>query len=183
MICVPSVGTMMTFYKVITSSLVLLKFIADGEPMRLVILGSGTAIPTVDRSSPALALVTDGGPVLLDFGPGTLRQLRRAGIPHHAIHHIFIAHFHPDHAAGLIHLLFATRNPVILSKRNPFSIAGPLGLSSLLDELQHAYAPALSLPPGILQVTELDPLEREMLSHPHFKVFCAHAKHSPESLA
>jgi ribonuclease BN (tRNA processing enzyme) len=151
--------------------------------MQLVLLGSGTAIPAVDRSSPALALFTDGRPVLFDFGPGTLRQLVRAGIPHHAIHHIFVTHFHPDHTAGLIHLLFATRNPAILSKRHPFSIAGPPGLSSLLNDLKSAYAPVLDLPPDILKIMELDPREQEPVAYPHFQLFLAHTNHSPESLA
>jgi ribonuclease BN (tRNA processing enzyme) len=102
--------------------------------MELIILGSGTGQPLVDRGSPALALLLDERPVLFDMGPGTLHQLSRIGINHDKIRHIFISHFHPDHTADLIHFLFATRHPPILEKRDPFMITGPQGFKDFLKK-------------------------------------------------
>ncbi|MBW2615942.1 MAG: MBL fold metallo-hydrolase, partial [Deltaproteobacteria bacterium] len=65
--------------------------------MELIILGSGTAIPLNHRASPSLALVIDGQLILFDMGPGTLRQLTKAGLNHEDIRRVFITHFHPDH--------------------------------------------------------------------------------------
>ena len=82
--------------------------------MRVIILGSGTGMPLNDRGSPSLVLIMDGEPVLFDMGPGSLRQLKRAGINPQDIRHIFLTLFHPDHTVDLISFLFATQNPSIL---------------------------------------------------------------------
>ncbi|HEJ83073.1 MAG TPA: MBL fold metallo-hydrolase, partial [Desulfobacteraceae bacterium] len=112
----------------------------DGRAcMKAIILGSGTAIPLNDRGSPAIVVVIDGKPVLFDLGPGTLRQLTRAGINYEQIEHIFVTHFHPDHTGDLVHLLFASRNPAVLRRRRPFKVAGPPGIARLIADLQAAY--------------------------------------------
>ncbi len=107
--------------------------------MKLIILGSGTAIPLHDRGSPSLILLIEGSPLLFDIGPGTLRQLTRAGISYEKIERIFLTHFHPDHTSDLIHLLFASKNPAVLKRRRPFVIEGPSGLSELINALQNVY--------------------------------------------
>jgi len=53
--------------------------------MDVIILGSGTAIPLNDRGSPSIAVVVDGRHILFDMGPGTLRQLTRAGIDYERV--------------------------------------------------------------------------------------------------
>ena len=73
--------------------------------MDIIILGSGTGLPLVDRASPAFALLLEERLALFDVGPGTLRQLSRAGIPYNRIGDIFITHFHPDHTADFGHFL------------------------------------------------------------------------------
>ena len=122
--------------------------------MKLIVLGSGTAIPLHDRGSPALILLIEGHPVLFDMGPGTLRQLTRVGISYEKIERIFLTHFHPDHTADLIHLLFASNNPAVLKRRRPFVITGPSGLSGLINALQDAYNTWLTLPPEMMRVEE-----------------------------
>ena len=87
--------------------------------MKVIILGSGTAIPMNDRGSPSLALFVDDRPILFDMGPGTLGRMARLGIGPEKIEKIFLTHFHPDHTADLIHFLFACRNPEILKRRSP----------------------------------------------------------------
>ena len=57
--------------------------------MKLVILGSGTGIPMEDRASPSIALIDGYGAILFDMGPGSLRQLAKAGICHENIQQIF----------------------------------------------------------------------------------------------
>ncbi|MCF8063142.1 MAG: ribonuclease Z [Deltaproteobacteria bacterium] len=120
----------------------------------ILVLGSGTAQPSVDRASPAFILRCRGETTLIDLGPGTLRQLARAGIHHSAVDQILVSHFHPDHTADLIHFLFATRHPPVLAARTPFRIAGPVGLSSLLDALKQAYGRWIDIPGDILSVLE-----------------------------
>ncbi len=151
--------------------------------MEIIILGSGTGIPLVYRASPSLVLLHGALPVLIDMGPGTLRQLARVGINHDKIGHIFITHFHPDHTADLIHFLFATRNPATLEKREPFVIAGPQGLREFLHKLQKAYGKWLNLPPEIMALEELDTRKPEKRGYENFHMVSQPVKHTPHSLA
>ena len=41
----------------------------------VIVIGSGTGVPSLNRASPAILLKTKNTFVLLDSGPGTLRQL------------------------------------------------------------------------------------------------------------
>ncbi len=151
--------------------------------MELIILGSGTGMPLSYRASPSLALIVDGELLLFDMGPGTLRQLTRAGLNHELISRIFITHFHPDHTADLVHLLFATRNPTILSRRAPFAITGPVGITEFIQRLKMAYPGWISLPSEIMEIQELDINEMVPRDYPNFRILTRPTNHTPNSLA
>ncbi|HUU39953.1 MAG TPA: MBL fold metallo-hydrolase, partial [Desulfatiglandales bacterium] len=107
--------------------------------MKLLILGSGTSVPLPQRASPSIAVFIEDRFVLLDIGPGTIRQLAIAGLKHEEIDYIYISHFHPDHTADLIHFIFATRYPPILKNRKPVTIIGPEGFSRFLSLMKRPY--------------------------------------------
>ncbi len=151
--------------------------------MNVIILGSGTAIPLSDRGSPSLAVVIEGNPILFDMGPGTLRQLTRVGLSHERIERIFLTHFHPDHTADLIHLLFVANNPAVLKRRRPFVIAGPSGLAGLIADLQGAYHHWLDLPPEIMMIEELGMGKNVRRDCGNFTVITSPTNHTPNSLA
>jgi ribonuclease BN (tRNA processing enzyme) len=151
--------------------------------MELIILGSGTGQPLVDRGSPSLALLLDERLVLFDMGPGTLHQLSRIGINHHKIKHIFISHFHPDHTADLIHFLFATRHPPILEKREPFMITGPQGFRDFLKKIQKAYGKWLTIPLEIMELEELEIQKTDRRAYEAFDIISQPVRHTPQSLA
>src|SRR6185503_6994475 len=73
---------------------------------RIVLLGTGTPSPDPERSGPATAIVVNGTPYLIDFGPGVVRRIAAAaqkGVPGLAvlnITHVFLTHLHSDHTAG-----------------------------------------------------------------------------------
>ena len=151
--------------------------------MELIILGSGTSIPLIDRGSPALAVMIDNTPVLLDMGPGTLHQINRAGLDFRQIRQIFITHLHPDHTADLIHFLFACRNPGIIDQRSPFTLFGPTGLRDLIRDLQHAYPDWLTLPSELMTVYEIATGRNTQMDFPGFKLISGPAEHTRYSLA
>lgn len=151
--------------------------------MNLIILGSGTGVPMADRGSPALVLTSMARPVLFDIGPGTLRQLIRVGIPHRRIGHVFITHFHPDHTADLVHLLFATRNPQVLQGREAFSLVGPKGLKALQEGLESAYGDWVRIPGRIMTTDELENGRDDQRSYPGFRIRSRPIPHTPHSLA
>jgi ribonuclease BN (tRNA processing enzyme) len=152
--------------------------------MEMILLGSGTGIPLNYRASPSLALINiDAHPILFDMGPGTLRQLTRAGIGHEGIRRVFITHFHPDHTADLIHLLFVTRNPAIFKTRKPFVITGPRGIKEFIQRLQEAYGDWISLPPEMMTIEEIDIGINPERDYHNFKLKVQSTKHTSESIA
>lgn len=151
--------------------------------MRLILLGCGTGIPSADRASPSLVLLMEGGPVLFDMGPGTLRRLADLGIPFEQISRVCFTHFHPDHTADVIHLLFATRHPSVLDRRKPFKIIGPRGFRNFLKAIEKAYSPWLVLPPELLAIEERDTGALEESSCKNFRLATQPVSHTPHSLA
>jgi ribonuclease BN (tRNA processing enzyme) len=151
--------------------------------MELIILGSGTEIPLSHRASPSFALMVEDELILFDIGPGTLRQLAVAGLNHGRIRRVFITHFHPDHTADLVHLLFATKNPTLIHKRGPFTITGPTGTREFIQHLKMAYPEWISLPPEIMEIQELDPRQRILKNYPKFKLSTGPANHTSNSIA
>jgi ribonuclease BN (tRNA processing enzyme) len=151
--------------------------------MDLIVLGAGTSIPLTYLASPSLAFLINDRYSLLDLGPGTLRQLAKAGINHKNIDRVFITHFHPDHTADLIHLLFVTRNPSVLKIRKPFSIIGPNGLKDLIENLRNTYGNWLDIRSDIMLIRELDILSYEKIDFGDFYLTSKSVNHTPQSLA
>ncbi len=74
-------------------------------PIEITILGSGSAIPTLERKHPAILLKYEGDYLLFDCGECTQLGLQKAKISPMKIKRIFITHWHADHFAGLIPLI------------------------------------------------------------------------------
>ncbi len=151
--------------------------------MQLTILGSGTSIPLSYRASPSLMLNVDGDILLLDMGPGTLRQLARAGISNTLIDHVLFSHFHPDHTADLIHFLFVTRNPNIFDKRKPFMLSGSTGLKNMIDKLQKAYPGWLEIPEDMMTVEEFSNSGVSVKTYRKYTVSTYPVNHTESSIA
>ena len=151
--------------------------------MQLTILGSGTSIPLSYRASPSIMLNIDNDILLLDMGPGTLRQLARSGTGSNSIDHILLSHFHPDHTADLIHFLFVTRNPDIFDKRKPFIISGSNGLKNLIEKLRLAYPRWLEIPEDKMTIEEFSNLELTEASYNKYSVSSYPVEHIESSLA
>ena len=151
--------------------------------MQLTVLGSGTSIPLTYRASPSLMLNVDGNILLLDMGPGTLRQLARSGLNTNSISHILFSHFHPDHTADLIHFLFVTRNPSIFDKRKPFLLSGSTGLKTLIDRLQSVYPGWLEITGDKMTIEEFSNTEATVNSYEKYTVSTFPVDHTASSLA
>jgi ribonuclease BN (tRNA processing enzyme) len=150
--------------------------------MELIILGSGTSVPLADRASPSFAIFIEDQFLLLDIGPGAVRQLAIAGLKYQDIDYIVISHFHPDHTADLIHFFFATRYPPILDKRKPFTIIAPEGFNRFLKLLKKPYGTWLDLPAGLMKIEELETAAKETREFDRFKIYSAPVNHTPQSI-
>jgi len=106
--------------------------------MHITILGSGTCVPSLERSS-ACIKVTDGTTtVLLDSGPGSLRQLMRAETEINDIDLVCYTHLHVDHTADFVPLLFASKYAPLPRTRDLAIMAAP-GFRDFYDRLTYAY--------------------------------------------
>ena len=93
--------------------------------MKVTILGSGTAVPSLQRNSAGVLIQENEINTLVDFGYGNLRQLLNLGITYHDIDRIFFTHNHPDHMCDLIPFLFGSRYQLDARKKDLEIVAGP----------------------------------------------------------
>ncbi|MBI2530180.1 MAG: MBL fold metallo-hydrolase [Candidatus Diapherotrites archaeon] len=69
--------------------------------MELVVLGSGTCVPNLNRSESAYVINAGKHQLLFDCGAGTKRRLADAKIDYRKIDYIFLSHSHNDHINDL----------------------------------------------------------------------------------
>jgi len=92
------------------------------EPINIIFLGTGSAVPSLRRRHPAILFHYGSNYMLFDCGEGTQLQLQKARVSPMKIKRIFITHWHADHFAGLLPLI----ETLHLSRRkNPLEIYGP----------------------------------------------------------
>jgi len=126
--------------------------------MRIVFLGTGTAIPLKERRCAGIYLESEGRRILLDMGVGVLGRLAEAGIDYLSLSAIFITHFHPDHILDLFAYLFALRNPDY-PRQKPLYLFGAKGLKELLEKMNQIFS-GWFLPRGYELILEELPLKR-----------------------
>jgi ribonuclease BN (tRNA processing enzyme) len=109
---------------------------------QLVLLGTGTPNADPDRSGPAVAVVVNGQPYLVDFGPGVVRRAAaaaRKGVTALAVSNLktaFATHLHSDHTAGLPDLILT---PAVLDRHAPLELYGPKGIKDMARHILAAY--------------------------------------------
>ena len=112
---------------------------------KIVMLGTGTPNPEPDRSGPALAIIVDDTPYLVDFGPGVVRRAAamtpRFGGDIEALsmknlNVAFLTHLHSDHSAGLPDLILT---PWVEGRDQPLQLYGPEGIADMASHVLQAY--------------------------------------------
>jgi len=98
--------------------------------MKIVLLGTSSAVPTLTRGLSATALIRGGDVFLFDCGEGTQLQLMRSGVKRSRIHSIFIGHLHGDHLYGIAGLLSTLH---LYGRETPLNVFGPEGLRNFLN--------------------------------------------------
>ncbi len=119
---------------------------AQGAPAtartRIVLLGTGTPSPDPDRSGPATAIIVNGTPYLIDFGPGVVRRLAAASrkdMPELSAVNVrvaFLTHLHSDHTAGYPDLILT---PWAVGRTHALEVYGPKGLKDMTRYILKAY--------------------------------------------
>ena len=144
----------------------------------LIILGSGTGIPSLRRGSPGLVLISENSNVLVDSGPGTLRRMLEIGVTYQDIDLLLYTHIHPDHISELVPILFACRY-TDLPRKKDLVIFGSPGFKEHFNELKKLYWPWIEPPSYHLTI-------RETLETPlpfnKLKIFSKPMAHMSESV-
>jgi len=122
--------------------------------IELIPLGTGTAVPSLDRSSSACLLRVSGLNVLIDCGGGTVRRLLEAGVTYHDIDLLLLTHLHPDHTADLVPLLFACRYHTDPRVR-ALTLVGGQGTEKFLGQLDATFGRHLFSSYYDLTITEV----------------------------
>ena len=112
---------------------------------QVVMLGTGTPNPDPERSGPAVAIVVNDTPYLVDFGPGVVRRAAAMspawggpveGLEVDRLKHAFLTHLHSDHTAGLSDLILS---PWVLGRDEPLELYGPDGIDEMASHVVDAY--------------------------------------------
>ena len=119
--------------------------LAPSDITQVVMLGTGTPNPDPERSGPAVAIVVNDTPYLVDFGPGVVRRASAMspsyGGPMPALEiknlrYAFLTHLHSDHSAGLSDLILT---PWVLERAQPLELYGPDGIEEMAAHVLEAY--------------------------------------------
>lgn len=115
---------------------------------QIVMLGTGTPNADPDRSGPAVAIVVNDTPYIVDFGPGVVRRAAAAqkkgvkGLAMPNLTRAFVTHLHSDHTLGYADLIFT---PWVLERTQPLEVYGPKGLQAMTGHIVKAYREDLNI--------------------------------------
>lgn len=151
--------------------------------MTVTILGSGTCVPSLKRSSCSVLMQVGASKLLFDSGPGTMRRLLEAQTTIFEISHIFYSHFHPDHSGELVPFIFATKYPDNRRRTSPLTVAGGVGFVDFYEGLKTAYGHWIELAPRQLGIIEFDNQRADSRQFEDFTVETVPVAHNPESIA
>ena len=151
--------------------------------MTVTILGSGTCVPSLKRSSCSVLLQIDRAKLLFDSGPGTMRRLLESGITIFDLNYIFYSHFHPDHTAELVPLLFATKYPESHRRKTVLTIVAGRGFEDFFSGLKTVYGQWIEPASGLLETMALANPSVDSHQFQDFMVESAPVEHNEESIA
>ena len=125
--------------------------------LSLTFLGTGAAVPTIDRNVSGLALQREGETILFDCGEGNQRQMMRYGVGF-SFTEIFFTHYHADHILGVTGLL---RTMGLQDRTAPVTLYGPRGAQRVLNTAISLGIERNKFPVEIVELRPGDRLPRE----------------------
>ena len=155
----------------------------EKKNLNVTILGSGTCVPSLERSSCSVLLEIENQKMIIDIGPGTMRRLLRAETTLSQVSHIFLSHFHPDHSGELVPFLFASKYPMHARRQTPLTIVAGYGFSDFFKGLHSVYGEWIDIGESLLNIIELNNTTRAQQSFDNFELESMPVRHRPESLA
>lgn len=156
---------------------------SEHTEMSLTILGSGTCVPSLRRSSCSILVKTKENTLLFDSGAGTMRRLLEAGFGIFDVSFVFYSHFHPDHTGELVSFLFANKYPDGTKRQIPITFVAGKGFLSFFEKLKQAYGTWIELNPDLFNIIELENNAYDTRMFNDFTVESLPVAHNDESIA
>jgi ribonuclease BN (tRNA processing enzyme) len=152
--------------------------------MKLVVLGSGTSVPHPKRASASHWVETTGGiRMLLDAGADAPHRMAEEQLDWPNLDVVWISHFHWDHLAGLLALLFGMKwAPQTQDRTAKLKVLGGKGLLQTLERINETNSFKLfdqRFPVEVLEVNSEDQIELA----PNVFARIMRTPHTKESLA
>jgi ribonuclease BN (tRNA processing enzyme) len=151
--------------------------------VEIIIIGSGTGVPSLRRGSPAVGVKAGGYFILLDIGSGTLRAMLKYQLNFNQIDILCLSHYHPDHVGDLVPFLFASRYSLGYTRQVPFRVLAARGFSELRQKLKGVWGEWVEPPAGLMQVQELAPDRTDTFAMDDLIIKTAPVNHTAASLA
>lgn len=116
-----------------------------GTSTKVVLLGTGNPNPDPEHSGCSVAIVVNGTPYIVDFGPGLIRQAAQMspryggtieGLSTKNIKRAFLTHLHSDHTVGYPDLILT---PWVMGRDEPLQVYGPEGIKKMTEHILEAY--------------------------------------------
>ncbi len=99
--------------------------------MDVVLLGTGSPIPSATRAGPATLVRAGGANILVDCGRGVVMRLTGAGTPPPTLAAVLLTHMHSDHITDLNDVI--TTHWVMSPQPVPLKVFGPKGAKALVE--------------------------------------------------
>jgi ribonuclease Z len=99
--------------------------------MDVILLGTGSPIPSPNRAGPATLVKAGGMNLLADCGRGVVMRLAAVGVGPAAVSAVLLTHMHSDHITDLNDVI--TTHWVMNTAPTPLKVFGPKGAKALVE--------------------------------------------------
>ncbi len=151
--------------------------------IEVIVIGSGTGVPSIRRAGPAICMKAEGQTLLIDSAAGTLRQLVKAGIPYDSLDIILYTHLHPDHVGEFVPFIFATHYLPGYNRTSPVTVIACEGFGEFYGALKQAFGEWAEPRPGAVVFEEIPRGIKTAMQLPPLIIRSAPAIHTQQSLS
>lgn len=144
----------------------------------LIVIGTGTGIPSLRRGAPGLLVISDGTRLLIDSGSGTLGRMLEVGVTYRDPDLLLYTHIHPDHVSDLVPIIFASKYADYPREKELLCIGGP-GFRSYFEKLKNLYGSWIEPKSYPLTIKEIS---QEAFAYRDLRILSSPMAHISESV-